>query len=159
MSYFTLLAADRPMPELQYQATRPVTLRSGRVSHEICASLFILPHGFDLLRCHCDTQKTCYSFFNYDSSALVLQALKNYCNENLADGESVELWGIWEGEYPNEQGELVFVEDYARANQTPIRRTVTLEQLSLEDLSLLEGSMQEEQSVCITVRREVSTTN
>ncbi len=154
MSYFTILAADRPLPELRYQATAPVTLRSGRISHEICAVLFILPHGFDLLKCHCDTQKTCYSFFNYDSnSILVLQALKNYCSENLADGESVELWGIWEGEYPNEQGELVFVEDYARANQTPIRRTVTLEQLSLKDLSFLEDPGQEERSVCITVRR------
>lgn len=155
MSYATILAADRPMPELRYRATQPVTVRSGRVSYEVSAGLFILNDGFDLRRCRCDTKKTCYSFFHCGPgvSDLTLQAAKDYLSENLADGESVELWGIWEGEYPNERGELCFVEDYAKANQSPIRRMVTLEQLSLKDLSLLEDPGQGEQSACITVRR------
>ena len=155
MSYATILATDHPMPELRYRATQPVTLRSGRVSHEVSAGLFILSHGFDLRKCSCDTQKTYYSFFECGPvvSNLVLQTAKDYLSEHLAAGETAELWGIWQGEYPNERGELCFVEDYARANQSPIRRTVTLEQLSLEDLSLLEDPGQGEQSVCITVRR------
>ena len=155
MSYATILATDRPMPELRYRATQPVTLRSGRVSHEVSAGLFILSHGFDLRRCRCDTKKTCYSFFHCGPvvSDLVLQAAKDYLGEHLAAGETAELWGIWEGEYRDERGEMRFVEDYARANRSPIRRVVTLEQLSLKDLSLLEDPGQGEQSVCITVRR------
>ena len=67
----------------------------------------------------------------------------------------MELWGIWEGEYRNAQGGLSFVEDYARANQNPVRRTVTPEELSLEELALLEPA-QGEFSACITVRNQPS---
>ena len=156
MSYATLLAADRPMPELRYEAPElETTIRCGRTTYVECPVLFILPNGFDLLKCCCETRKMYFYFLNFDDllpSLTTVQTLKAYLSKHLAEGESVELWGIWEGEYPNEQGELVFVEDYAKANRSPIRRTITVEQLSPDDLSLL-GRGSEEQSVCITVRR------
>lgn len=47
------------------------------------------------------------------------------------------------------------MEDYARANQTPVRRTVTPEELSLADLTLLEAP-HGEQSACIAVQKKQS---
>ena len=115
----------------------------------------VRPGGFHLPACCCETAKTVCHDPDLQADQQSLDALRAYLLDTLSPGESVELWGIWEGEYCSSQGALSFVEDCARANQNPVRRTVTPEELCLDDLALLEGG-RDLASTCITVRKQPS---
>ena len=153
MSHAMVLAADRPLPEFEQLVWKQ--MKTGRLTIEGMFGPIVRPGGFHLPTCCCETAKTVYHDLDLQAAQQSLDALRAYLADTLSPGESVELWGIWEGEYRNAQGGLSFVEDYARANQNPVRRTVTPEELSLEELALLEPA-QGEFSACITVRNQPS---
>ena len=153
MSHAMVLAADRPLPEFEQLVWKQ--MKTGRLTIEGMFGPIVRPGGFHLPTCCCETAKTVYHDLELQVDRQSLDALRGYLADTLSPGESVELWGIWEGEYRNAQGVLAFVEDYARANQNPVRRTVTLEALCLDDLALLEPA-QGEFSACITVRNQPS---
>ena len=153
MSHAMVLAADRPLPNLEQLVWKQ--MKTGRLTIEGMFVPIVRPGGFHLPACCCETAKTVYHDLELQVDRQSLDALRAYLADTLSPGESVELWGIWEGEYRNAQGVLAFVEDYACANQNPVRRTVTPEELSLEELALLEPA-QGEFSTCITVRNQPS---
>ena len=153
MSHAMVLAADRKLPEFERLVWKQ--MRSGRVTVEGMFGPIVRPGGFHLPVCYCETSKTVYHDLDLQADQQSLDVLRAYLSATLSTGETVELWGIWEGEYRNDQGGLSFVEDYARANQSPARRTVTPEELSLSDLTLLEAP-HGEQSACITVQKKRS---
>ena len=153
MSHAMVLAADRPLPEFERLVWK--RMKSGRVTVEGLFGPIVRPGGFHLPACRCETAKTVYHNLDLQADQQSLDALRTYLLDTLSPGETVELWGIWEGEYRDDQGGLSLVEDYARANQTPARRTVTPEELSLADLTLLEAP-HGEQSACIAVQKKQS---
>ena len=153
MSYAMVLAADRPLPAFEQLVWKQ--MKTGRLTIEGLFGPIVRPGGFHLPTCCCETAKTVYHDLDLQADQQSLDALRAYLADTLSPGETVELWGIWEGEYRNAQGALSFVEDYARANQHPVRRTVTPEDLCLDDLALLEGGG-DLTSTCITVQKKPS---
>ena len=121
MSHAMVLAADRKLPEFERLVWKQ--MRSGWVTVEGMFGPIVRPGGFHLPACYCETAKTVYHDLDLQADQQSLDVLRAYLSATLSTGETVELWGIWEGEYRNDQGGLSFVEDYARANQSPARRT------------------------------------
>ena len=64
----------------------------------------VLAADRDLPACCCETVKTVCHDPDLQADQQSLDALRAYLLDTLSPGESVELWGIWEGEYRSSQG-------------------------------------------------------
>lgn len=146
-----VLAADKPMPEWECLAEK--TFQSGPAAISGTFGLIITPGSLDLIECGCSTGKRYFYDLVLQADRQCLNALREYLYDRLIPSDEVELWGIWEGMRVGEQGKLVFAEDYAQSNRTPICRTVSLKQLELDTLSLLVDGHGAD-SVRITVQRD-----
>lgn len=136
MSYVTLLAADKPLPLYEAPTPRVRWIKSGghRVSIE--------ENGFTVLKHEYYrtavedlglTMKPCQYELDLRATKDDLNELETYLRENLAPGESVELWGLWVG---GEEERLT-------------RYRGPLDALNLETLDMLEAC----RTVCLTIER------
>ena len=95
MSHAMVLAADRKLPEFERLVWKQ--MRSGRVTVEGMFGPIVRPGGFHLPACYCETAKTVYHDLDLQADQQSLDVLRAYLSDTLSTGETVELWGIWEG--------------------------------------------------------------
>ena len=132
MSFFHLLASDRPLPLCDCRSLRTVV--SGQVS-------FSGELGFSVENCTCYLDEQAHGgikayvyrmpYLVWDESTL--RDLKRYLNRRLSSGDQAQLWHIWLGD--------------DGSDGPPARYRGRLADLDMEEFQLLFGK----EELCLTV--------
>lgn len=101
MSYVLLLAADRPLPLCDCQEMRTTAVKAHGTVHTISCMRGFKVSEHSYYRSAVDELGHAMKAHQYElcveRHGQDLQNLRDYLEENLSPGESVELWNLWVG--------------------------------------------------------------
>ena len=106
MSHVTLLCADRPLPLQEARTRRVRTLRDGGHIVQVEEDGFsVRPNEYydqAVEELNFPMKGTRYEL-DLRATREDAQLLKSYLEQNLAPGETVELWSVWVPRYPEDR--------------------------------------------------------